>query len=158
MINSAAEFKEHRYLFDKINNISKGFYIGIYGLRGIGKTVMLLQLAGSNRNALYVPIDATYLANYSIYDIAEEANNRGYSNLFIDEIHTRKGWTAELKTLYDEKHVHIVFTGSSAANIARGADLSRRVLMYELPPTFIEGISQYKDECGNRKGKHCNAV
>lgn len=141
-IGSAAAFKEHRYLFDEISGVGNDFYIGIYGLRGIGKTVMLLQLAGVAKDALYIPIDAKYLANYSIYEIAEEAHDKGYNNLFIDEIHTRKDWRADLKTLYDEGKVHVAFTGSSAANIRKGADLSRRVIMYELmPPSLREFLN-----------------
>lgn len=150
-ISDVSAFREHRYLFDKIKSISKDFYTGVYGLRGIGKTVMLLQLASVSKSALYIPIDATYLANYSVYEIAEEAYNRGYTNLFIDEIHTRKGWTADLKTLYDEKNVHVVFTGSSAANVKKGTDLSRRVLMYELLPPSLREYLNIKLNAGIEK-------
>ena len=41
-------FKKKRYLFEEIKKINKEYYIGIKGIRGIGKTVLLLQLAKRN--------------------------------------------------------------------------------------------------------------
>ncbi|MGC8496352.1 MAG: AAA family ATPase [Candidatus Micrarchaeia archaeon] len=143
-IRSAAAYKEQRYLFHKLKGmLGKGYYIGVYGLRGIGKTVMMLQLASTVENPLYVSVDSAYLANYSIYEIAEEAFKNGYKNLFIDEIQSRKGWEKDLKTLYDEGEINVFFTGSSPTNIkTMGADLSRRALIYELlPPSLREYLN-----------------
>jgi len=42
-------FKKKRYLFEEIKKINKEYYIGIKGIRGIGKTVLLLQLAKRNQ-------------------------------------------------------------------------------------------------------------
>ena len=150
-VKSVVGFKQHRYLYKELQKTNNDFYVGIYGLRGIGKTVLLLQLASSTKKSLYVSADAVYLSNYSIYEIAEEAANRGYKNLFIDEIHTRTNWTADLKTLFDEGRIHIVFTGSSAANVKRGADLSRRVIMHELLPPSLREFLNIKLNAGAEK-------
>ena len=58
----------------------------------------------------------------------------GGKYLFIDEIHKYKDWARELKLIYDyHSELHIMFTGSSVLDIAKGAfDLSRRALMYEM--------------------------
>ena len=142
-INEAKRYTKHRYLYSTIKKeMGKGYIIGIYGLRGIGKTVLMLQLAQELKNVLYVSVDATPLANYSIYEIGEEAFNRGFEYLFIDEVHTKPSWTYDLKTLYDEGYINIIFSGSSAAGVKKGADLSRRVIMHELlPPSFREFLN-----------------
>jgi len=142
-INEAKIYTEHRYLYSKVKEeMGKKYIIGIYGLRGIGKTILMLQLASKFKNSLYVSVDSAPLSNYSIYEIGEEAFNKGFEYLFIDEIHTKPSWTYDLKTLYDEGHMNIIFSGSSAANLTKGADLSRRVIMHELlPPSFREFLN-----------------
>ncbi len=62
----------------------------------------------------------------------------GGKYLYIDEVHKYKGWSKELKLIYDlHPSLHVVFTGSSVLDIKKGeADLSRRALMYKL-----EGLS-----------------
>ncbi len=131
---NAKVFTFHRYLFETIDKASQKFYNGIYGLRGIGKTVMLLQLANKRKKSIYIPADAKYLLPYTIYDIVSHVAVRGYENIFIDEIHARKDWTVDLKTLYDEGKVNIFFSGSSSIEVRKGADLSRRAILHELKP------------------------
>ncbi|AFL96195.1 hypothetical protein CL1_2001 [Thermococcus cleftensis] len=67
----------------------------------------------------------------------------GYRNIFIDEIHRKAGWAEDLKTLYDEHEVRVFFSGSSAIDLVHsGADLSRRVVLKELPPaSFREWLN-----------------
>jgi hypothetical protein len=133
-IEGAKSFKFRRYLFDTVDKASDKFYNGIYGLRGIGKTVMLLQLAGKRKNSIYLPADAKYLVQDTLYEMVSHVNARGYANIFIDEIHSRKDWTIDLKTLYDEAKVNVFFSGSSSMELKKGADLSRRAIMHELKP------------------------
>jgi len=133
-IQDSKSFPFRRYLFDTVDEASTNFYNGIYGLRGIGKTVMLLQLAGKRKHSIYIPADATYLLQDTLYNTVSHVIARGYENIFIDEIHTRKDWTVDLKTLYDEGKRNIFFSGSSAMEMKKGADLSRRVIMHELKP------------------------
>ena len=133
-ISGVSSFSVKRYLFDALDKSSDKFYIGVHGLRGVGKTVMLLQLAKKRQNALYIPADAKYLLRDSLYEIVNYAIDREYKNIFIDEIHSRTGWTSDLKTLYDEGRANIFFTGSSSIELRKGADLSRRVIMHELKP------------------------
>lgn len=133
-IAEAKSYKHRRYLFDKLEKASNSFYRGIYGLRGVGKTVLLLQLAGRRQNSLYIPADASYLADYSLYEIITRAKAQGYQNIFIDEIQHRKSWSYDVKTLYDEGGVGLFFSGSSSMEVKKGADLSRRALLYELKP------------------------
>lgn len=133
-IENAKAYRFHRYLFETVDKASNKFYNGVYGLRGVGKTVLLLQLAGKRKKSIYIPADAKYLLQESLYDIVNHVLARGYENVFIDEIHARKDWTIDLKTLFDEGKGNIFFSGSSSMELRKGADLSRRARMHELKP------------------------
>ncbi len=148
----AKKFAKHRYLFEILSKASGKFYHGIYGIRGVGKTVLLLQLAELAKNPLYVPADAAYLRRYDIYEIVSHAVAKGYSEIYIDEIHTKSNWKADLKTLYDEGDAKIFFTGSSSIKIQEGADLSRRAMLYELKPT------SFREYLNIKKGAEIRSV
>ena len=125
----------HRYMYDRINWDAR--MIGLMGPRGIGKTTLILQhikeqLASSE--TLYVQAEDFYFASHRLTELADAFIKIGGKYLFIDEIHKYKDWSRELKLIYDyHKELHVVFTGSSVLDIAKGAfDLSRRALMYEM--------------------------
>jgi len=142
-----AAFGKKRYLYEEVKNVPEGYFAGICGLRGIGKTVLLLQLANEVKNSLYFSADAVYLKDLELYEIAEFAGKRGFRNIFIDEIHYKKDWQQDLKTLYDEGSVRVFFSGSSAIEIRKGADLSRRALLFSMKPlSFREYLMMKKDK------------
>jgi len=127
------QFKKKRYLFKEIKKIDKEYYIGIKGFRGVGKTVLLLQLAKETKNSVYFSADSTLIKPFSIYEVVSELIKRGFKNIFIDEVHRKTDWDVDIKTLYDEHEVRIIFSGSSALDITKtSADLSRRVVLKEL--------------------------
>ena len=126
-------FKKTRYLFEEIKKIDREYYIGIKGVRGIGKPVLLLQLAKEIKNSLYFSADSTLIKPFSIYEVVKELIKRGFKNIFIDEIHRKTDWDVDVKSLYDEHEARIIFSGSSALDITKtSADLSRRVVLKEL--------------------------
>jgi uncharacterized protein len=109
---------------------------GIKGLRGVGKTTLLLQylkfkLKG---NGLYVTADHPWFYDKSLLDLAEEFEKEGGHVLLIDEIHKYPRWSSQLKNIYDgHPDLQVIFTASSTLEIQKGeADLSRRVISYEL--------------------------
>jgi len=144
----ARQFKKHRYLFEEIGKIDKEYFVGVKGMRGIGKTVMILQVADETKDVVYFSADSTALKSYSLYEIINELVKRDFKNIFIDEIHRKPDWDKDIKTIYDEHTARIVFTGSSALDITRtSADLSRRVVLKELLPTsFREFLNIRKDK------------
>lgn len=149
--NSISEFKHKRYLFKELNKLIKERkeFIGYFGLRGIGKTVLLLQLAEKFENSIYISVDATYLSNTSLYELINHFYNQGINYFFIDEIHFKKDWTVDLKTLFDEKKdLKIIFTGSSSLNLKKGVDLSRRVIFREINPV------SFREFLNIKKGKN----
>jgi uncharacterized protein len=131
----AKQFTYKRSLYKEVKKIDSSYYTGIKGIRGIGKTVLLLQIAKETNNAVYFSADSTLVKVSSLYQIVKELHKRGFTTIFIDEIHRKAEWDKDIKTLYDEHEVRIFFTGSSAIDITQtSADLSRRVVLKELLP------------------------
>ena len=127
-------YAKKRFLFDQLEE-KKNIHIGIYGLRGTGKTVLMLQLANRKENSLYINVENLLFRDISIVEFVTFAEKKGFVNFFIDEIHESSSWAKELKMLYDNGFRSIVFSGSSSIKIQEsGADLSRRALLFNLPP------------------------
>ena len=147
------QFKKTRYLFQEVKRIDKEYYVGIKGIRGIGKTVLLLQFAKKEKDSVYFSADSTLIKSFSIYEVVKELIKRGFRNIFIDEIHRKADWDLDLKTLYDEHEVRIIFTGSSALDITKtGSDLSRRVVLKELK------IASFREYLNIKKNYDIQAV
>lgn len=129
-----------RYLHSKINWNSR--LVVITGARGVGKTTMLLQhikLSEAEPSSLYISADNIYFTDNSLYDVASKFQKLNGKFLYIDEVHKYRNWSTEVKMMYDNlPDLHIVVTGSSVLDIAKGAeaDLSRRAIVYNL-----EGMS-----------------
>ena len=143
----AEQFKKTRYLLTLLKKIDKTYYIGIKGVRGIGKTVLMLQIARQTKDAVYFSADSTLVKAFSLYEVVKGLIKRGYKTIFIDEIHRKVAWDQDIKTLFDEHEVRIILSGSSALDITKtSADLSRRVVLKELKPvSFREYLEIKKD-------------
>ena len=125
----------HRYMYDRIDWQAR--VVGLLGPRGVGKTTMVLQYIKENlprKETLYVVAEDLYFSTHTLVDLADAFARMGGKYLFIDEIHKYKGWSRELKLIYDyHSELHVFFTGSSVLDISKGvADLSRRVLTFEM--------------------------
>ena len=83
---------------------------------------------------LYVSADHIYFTTHTLVDLADDFVKEGGTHLYIDEVHKYKGWSRELKQIYDvHSDLEVTFTGSSVLDIQQGeADLSRRAIMYHL--------------------------
>ncbi len=109
----------------------------LIGPRGVGKTTLLLQHIKkhlSQTDTLYVSAESIYFGNHSLFETAMQFNKLGGHHLFIDEVHKYKGWSTELKMMYDNlPDLQVIFTGSSVLDIYKGtSDLSRRALIYQM--------------------------
>lgn len=117
----------------------KNRLIGILGQKGVGKSTMILQhikLYDNIDESLYVQADDFYFAGHRIYDLALAFFQHGGKKLYIDEIHKYRGWTTEIKMIYDQLPLlKVVYSGSSILDLKKGAkaDLSRRTIEYTMP-------------------------
>jgi len=144
----------YRFLYDKIPWDQR--MVAIKGLRGAGKTTLILQHlkfgTETPATSLYVTADHPWFYTHTLLDLADEWSKVGGKVLYIDEVHKYKNWSRELKNIYDGyPGIKVVFTASSALDIYRGeSDLSRRVLTYDLSGMsfreYIELLYQVKIE------------
>lgn len=123
-----------RSFHDKIN--WKNRLIGLMGQKGVGKSTLLLQHIKKFDNldeTLYVQADDMYFAGRGLFDLAFDFFKRGGRRLYIDEIHKYKGWSTEIKMIYDRLPLlSVVYSGSSLLALRKGgsSDLSRRTVEY----------------------------
>ncbi|NPA86941.1 MAG: ATP-binding protein [Candidatus Diapherotrites archaeon] len=123
----------------------------LYGLRGTGKTFLLLQLLDhylrSGVDVLYVPMDRLYRrvgdpsqTFQAVFDYLGYRPHelRRRTILLLDEVHSVRGWDGWLKDIYDasyfNKKLSVVATGSSSISLMAGSELRRRALIRELTP------------------------
>lgn len=128
--------KHVRFIHERIAWNSR--LIALLGSRGVGKTTLLLQhilLTGEQDSSLFVMADDLYFTEHRLVDLAWKFYQKGGKSLYIDEIHKYKGWSVEIKNIYDQlPQLQIIYTGSSILDLERGgADLSRRKVEYRLP-------------------------
>ncbi|MCU0799978.1 MAG: ATP-binding protein [Candidatus Thermoplasmatota archaeon] len=99
----------------------------LFGLRRIGKTTIMRQFIAErvakkgSKNVLFISLDNPVLRNVPLLDVLDT-----YRSLFglgreqtvlmvIDEVQTREGFEAELKTIYDmEENVELLAAGSNS--------------------------------------------
>ncbi len=111
----------------------------IMGQKGVGKSTLMLQHIKKYDDldeTLYVSADNMYFAGHTLYELAGIFFSQGGKRLYIDEVHKYKGWSTEIKNIYDDyPTLQLVYSGSSLLAIKKGnkADLSRRSIPYEMP-------------------------
>lgn len=133
--DSAGRYSKKRSLFSLLTSQSGTRFCGISGPRGVGKTVLLKQLAAENKNAFYLSLD-TIQRDEDLFEIIKKLNaDYGYKQFFLDEVHFYPAINAILKKVYDFLDTHITFTSSVALAMTQSAyDLSRRVRLFHLLP------------------------
>jgi len=145
---SAGKFHKKRFIYDYVKKfLENRLFIGIAGLRGVGKTVLIRQLSAELQDSIYISMDALE-QTASLFELAKElAKNYGIKYIFLDEIHNHFGWQMEIKKIYDFLDVKVIFTSSAAIDIIRSKyDLSRRVAIINmLPFSFREYLYFKKD-------------
>lgn len=140
--------KWHRYAFEKIDWNQRLF--GIKGLRGVGKTTLLLQHLKlryhDKEHALYVSADHPWFYNNSLFELITSFEKMGGKMLMIDEIHKYPRWSSELKSGFDANPgMQFIFSASSAFDIFKAeADLSRRATVTLLPGLSFREFLEFR--------------
>ena len=126
--------------------------ICIMGQKGVGKSTLMLQHIKQYDNldeTLYVSADNMYFAGHTLYELAGTFFSHGGKRLYIDEIHKYKGWSTEIKNIYDDyPSLQVVYSGSSLLALKQGnkADLSRRSIPYEMPGLSFREFLNIRNE------------
>ena len=153
-----------KYLDDFSNGKDIHRVIVMPGLRGVGKTTILLQLYNyllnekkiPNENILYISMDQ--IVGYfdinllKFIDIfLETKHNTSQVNLdkklfiFVDECHHDKQWGLAGKIIYDNtKNICLIFTGSSAIEMEINPDIVRRISKQTIYPNNFKDYLELK--------------
>ena len=139
-------FPRTRDLFNQVRSELGKHFVGIVGPRGVGKTVLLKQVAFSDPQSFYFSADT--LPQSSFFEVARILSEQyKVKLLLIDEIHFCKDYAKDLKKIYDFLDIRIVFTSSVSLSLIGSAyDLSRRIrLRFLYPFSFREYLSFTRD-------------
>jgi len=148
-------YKIKKYLDDFLeeDNSVKRFVV-MPGLRGVGKTIILLQLYDylinkkdiDNKDILFLSMDE--VVSYFNTDLLAVVDNfltnihnttKTYLDkkifLFVDESHFDKKWAVSGKIIYDNsQNIFLLCTGSSAIDLEINADIARRSFKESIYP------------------------
>ena len=120
----------------------------LYGLRGTGKTISLLQIyAAKKENAIYLSCDDLLKNNKTVWEAVEKLDvvfkekvglNKKFL-LLLDEISYLPKWQLELKLLYDKRPNLMIIATSSSSIALHSTELERRAVGVKVSPfTFRE--------------------
>lgn len=133
-IKEASRYPDHRFCFESILRDTGKHFLGVTGLRGIGKSIILKQLAAMQPDSVYISIDS--IGESDLFNTIKVLNqNYGISHFFLDEVHFLSNIDEILKRVYDFLDVKIIFTSSVSLGMFKSAfDLSRRVKLIKIFP------------------------
>ena len=136
-------YSKKRPLCIEIAQEKGAHFIGIVGPRGAGKTIILKQLAFSDKNSFYISLDTLEDDLFGTIKILHETMR---INLFLlDEVHIYPQFEADLKKIYDVFNIKVIFTSSTALSMYEsGYDLSRRVILKMLFPFSLREYIEFK--------------
>jgi len=137
----ARHYPRKRRLFDTLLAETGRHATGVVGPRGVGKTVLLRQLADCTPDSFYLSADT--LDSGDLFEVVKRLTTTlGIRAVFVDEVHYQSDYPRILKQTLDSLRVKVVFTSSVSLSLFEAAaDLSRRVSVVTLYPfTFREYI------------------
>ena len=133
------QYLKKRELHNQIISEKGKHFIGMVGPRGVGKTVLLKQIAIETKNSFYLSADT--LEENNLFEIVKILIERyKVKLLLLDEVHFQKEYEQKLKKIFDFLNIKLIFTSSVSLSIFESSyDLSRRVkLLYLYPFSFRE--------------------
>ena len=151
-------FPLKRFLYYQIiKYFDKPLIFAIFGMRRVGKTVLMKQLINhliqhgvKRQNILYFSFD-DFSINF--WDVIREWERRIGSRvsqqhyLFLDEIQKLSNWQEKIKLLYDTSGAKIVVTGSASALLKKGSEsLAGRVIEFIMPPLSFHEYLLFRGE------------
>ncbi len=133
-VNEVKRYPKKRALYHQLATEKGKSFTGITGPRGVGKTVILKQMAANTENALYLSMDTITESN--LFETGKTLSEKyGIKLLLLDEIHHLGDYEKQLKKIYDFLDIKIIFSSSvSLSMLESSIDLSRRVRLLNLYP------------------------
>ena len=115
-VAAAREYPLKRDIYDLLESDRGRHFTGIAGPRGVGKTVLLRQLAATHEHSFYVSVDT--LGGSDLFELAQRLQqNYSVSLLLLDEIHFQADYHEQLKKIYDFLKIKVVFTSSVSLSL-----------------------------------------
>jgi len=116
----------------------------LIGLRGIGKTTMLLHLTSNTKNNMFFSMDHPIFEKINLFEFIKYLSKvKGITTFFIDEVQYYLSWPKEIKALYDwNKDLEFIISGSSALGLY---NLDRRARIYHLTPLSFREFLRYSN-------------
>ncbi len=145
-LKDVERYPKKRGLYHHLMEEKGRHFTGISGPRGVGKTVILKQIAADTPDSFYLSADS--IEDEDLFEIVKILSGTyGIRLVLLDEIHYQQDYEKKLKKIYDFLDIRVIFSSSvSLSMIETSYDLSRRVrLAYLYPFTFREYIFFKKD-------------
>jgi len=147
-------YKIKRYLDEFLNKKEGHNFIVMPGLRGVGKTTILIQLYDylinekkiNHKDILYVSMnhfvknfqsDLLTLTDKFLETVhgTTQVNLKKKLFIFVDECHFDKSWGISGKIIHDNTdNIFLICTGSSALEIEINTDIARRISKQSIYP------------------------
>ena len=142
----AEKYPKKREVYDFLLNEEGKHFTGLVGPRGVGKTVVLKQLAQNIEDSFYLSLDTADVPD--LFEMIKDLSQQYKLKVFLlDEIHFHKGYERELKIIYDFLDVRIIFSSSVSLSLYESAyDLSRRVLLKNIYPFSFREYIYFKED------------
>ncbi|MEW6528266.1 MAG: ATP-binding protein [Candidatus Micrarchaeota archaeon] len=150
------EFK--RFIFEEIEkSFDTSLITALYGLRRVGKTVIMKQLIN---NSIKQGVERANIFYFSFeeqeedfWDIIKEYEKRigkrlsQRNYLFFDEVQRVPEWRAKIKRLYDTSFAKIVIGGSNSLILRKGSEsLAGRINEFFVPELSFREFLQFKNK------------
>lgn len=147
-----------KYSHDFLHSGAEPRFVGLVGLRGVGKTTLLWQTAhyiyqNFHKHIFFFNVNTLKNLGIDLHIALDEFQRHILKKRFLelsepitllfDEVHDDENWSKTLKILYDEaRTAFILCTGSSALLLNQTADLARRMRTERIYPfKFIEFVA-----------------
>lgn len=145
-VDEAKRYPRHRFCFNTAINSKGRHFVGITGLRGTGKSIILKQIAGQYSKSIYISVDS--VGEIDLFELIKTLNQYHKISLFLlDEVHFIKNIDEILKKVYDFLDVKIIFTSSISLGMFKSAyDLSRRVKLIKIFPFSFREYLYFNEE------------
>ncbi|MDR3291665.1 MAG: AAA family ATPase [Methanobrevibacter sp.] len=153
-------FRIKEHIDEFLEGYSENRFMTLAGLRGVGKTTVLIQIYDYLKNKRNIPeerilyFSADELKDYlgkNIFEVITAFIGNIHETspakldkelfIFIDESHYDPKWSKAGKIFYDKtEKIFFIFTGSSALNIEMNVDAVRRI---KQEPVFPMNFHEY---------------